>query len=145
MSTDGDPIMRWDPTACAENELYNSRLPTHDDDPILPKEPVLYRISRKALLHAYTLPGPVQPGEATERQHLAGNVSVYMESGRGPRPVVDCLVCYERLLVPGLQEPGNTDPGIELLPLHQLRCDHVLCKGCLAQYVRTQLRDHGRG
>lgn len=145
MSANGGPIARWTGGQDQQEAVlghwarYQERGRAYEENPILPREPC-GSIGHKDPSYTYTLPGPVREGEETAPEDVAANIWQYMVSGDGPRPVVDCGVCYGRLMVPWLQERENTDAGIELLALHQLRCGHVLCRDCLAEYLRSQLR-----
>ncbi|KAK0642186.1 hypothetical protein B0T16DRAFT_462188 [Cercophora newfieldiana] len=82
-------------------------------------------------------PATTETIQETIEETVWANIEKYIQTPRGPQPIVTCAICRNELIIPGLQEENGEREAMRKLP-----CGHVLGKDCAEQWIETRITDH---
>ena len=83
-----------------------------------------------------------QSNAETVQECYTPNILRYLQTGEGPRPIVNCSICYTRLFVGGLHDT-NVDSKVVYEEPYVLPCGHLLGGACFLKWSLTKLAGPG--
>lgn len=111
---------------------------------ILPQQATTVPVSSRRQQQEHAQTNSATLSADTIEENYWPNITRWLETGEGPKPVVNCTICcVAKLAIPGLQEANassssannnNNDDG-EFEPYHILQCGHVFGAECVSRWV----------